>query len=200
MQQNGRTKLVSLLILPFTTQNNEPNAWKRDGEPGHFVCLRLKMWNTTIDSIRRESVGAQGGSLTSKGNGCFNGICTFWWYFEAKLDDSWSCQVQYKLYGMWIWSDNYTQTFLRSSTCSSTTITGHWVVGCDYSQSQMNELLFYLYWNDATNFNKESKIVQFLYAGMKKNKRFIKMRRMQSYNTHLIKRLTSQYGCIFLLV
>ena len=77
MQQHGRTKLVSLLILPFTTQNNEPNAWNRDGEPRHFVCVRLKMLNTTIDSIRRESVGAQGGSLTSKGNGCFNGICTF---------------------------------------------------------------------------------------------------------------------------
>ena len=39
-----------------------------------------------------------------------------------------------------------------------------------------------------------------IFVWMKKNKDFIKVRRKQSYNKHLISRLTSQYGWVFLLV
>ena len=39
-----------------------------------------------------------------------------------------------------------------------------------------------------------------IFVWMKKNKDFIKVRRKQSYNKHLIRRLTSQYGWVLLLV
>ena len=39
-----------------------------------------------------------------------------------------------------------------------------------------------------------------IFVWMKKNKDFIKVRRKQSYNKHLISRLTSQYGWVFLIV
>ena len=39
-----------------------------------------------------------------------------------------------------------------------------------------------------------------IFVWIKKKKDFIKVRRKQSYNKHLIRRLTSQYGWVFLLV
>ena len=39
-----------------------------------------------------------------------------------------------------------------------------------------------------------------IFVWMKNNKDFMKVRRKQSYNKHLIRRLTSQYGWVFLLV
>ena len=55
------------------------------------------------------------------------------------------------------------------------------------------------YGNNATNFIK-SKKNRAIFVWMKKKKDFIKVRRKQSYNKHLIRRLTSQYGWVFLLV
>ena len=66
------------------------------------------------------------------------------------------------------------------------------------SQSQVNEPIFYRYWNNATTFKKSNEIEWFLYEWRKLD--FIKVRRKQSYNKHLIRRLTSQYGWVFLLV
>ena len=68
---------------------------------------------------------------------------------------------------------------------------------------EMNKLVFYRYWNDTTSFNK-AKIVIHVYRAifvwMKKNEDLIKMKRKQSYNKNLIRRLTSQCGCVFSLV
>ena len=60
----------------------------------------------------------------------------------------------------------------------------------------------------APNSQSQSRINEFqqikqnraIFVWMKKNKDFIKVRRKQSYNKHLIRRLTSQYGRVFLLV
>ena len=62
------------------------------------------------------------------------------------------------------------------------------------SQSQMNEPVFY------RNEFQQIKQNQAIFVWMKKNKDFIKVRRKQSYNKHLIRRLTSQYGWVFLRV
>ena len=69
---------------------------------------------------------------------------------------------------------------------------------CSQSQSRMNEPVFCRYGNNATNFNKSNKIERFLCEWRKI--KTIKVGRNQSYNKHLIRRLTSQYDCLFLLV
>ena len=65
---------------------------------------------------------------------------------------------------------------------------------CSQSQSRMNEPVFYRYVIQQIKQNRA------IFVWMKKNKDFIKVRRKLSYNKHLIRRLTSQYGWVFLLV
>ena len=58
---------------------------------------------------------------------------------------------------------------------------------------------FLLAWKQRNEF-QQIKQNWATYVWMKKNKDFIKKRWKQSYNKHLIRRLTSQYGWVFLLV
>ena len=65
---------------------------------------------------------------------------------------------------------------------------------CSQSQSRMNEPVFYRYVIQQIKQNRA------IFVWMKNNKDFMKVRRKLSYNKHLIRRLTSQYGWVFLLV
>ena len=68
------------------------------------------------------------------------------------------------------------------------------------SQSRTNERTGFLaVWKQRNEF-QQIKQNQAIFVWIKNNKDFMKVRRKQSYNKHLIRRLTSQYGWVFLLV
>ena len=58
---------------------------------------------------------------------------------------------------------------------------------------------FLAVWKQRNEF-QQIKQHRAIFVWMKNNKEFMKVRRKQSYNKHLIRRLISQYGWVFLLV